>query len=299
MNAKNKNLRLLSLVAGLFAVLILAGSAYAKDITEMIPKNASGVLIIDYAKNGFGDKVLKFFDKVATADDKKATEALKNRMGFSFNDPVFLSTISKVAVVYLDEVSKGPITSTNVPVAFIIQLAKKEAFMTHLSNMKASVSKSGAYNLYAKKDQPQIEVLEDPKNKAEYFAFTTSEDFFVAGTGYDTAFDALNKVLETAKDAKLSIKESGNFNGALKVFPMDQPVYFYLDGSYIAKFSAEEKIMSDLNFIKSFCYSVGVEGTKIIKNGVLITDKTAAGNAFAKYFTKEGSALTAPAMLDN
>jgi|GEM_PF-3830337 len=285
---------------GVLTILIFAYGAFAAEITEAIPRDASAVLFVNYSKNNFMQKCVGFFNQLASHEDIKTVELLREKLGFSFNDPVFLSSIGTLAVVYMDEMAKGNTPSPQVvPVAVVLKMADKNAFMINLQNMKAAVSKDSKdneYNLFEKKDSLEIEIIEK-KDKSEYFAFCVRDDLFIAGMGEKTAFDSINRVLSSLSK-KENIASDETFKDTLKAYPLETPVYFYMSGAFVKRYAAKENILPELNFIKSVCFTFNVDKAKILATGSILTDKNNKDNAFTKYFTIEGGALNAPAMLD-
>ncbi len=275
-------------------------AAFAAELEKAIPENASAVLFLNYSKDKFYEKSVKFFNQIAALEDKKETDALREKMGIAFNDPVFLASISGVAAVYFDDMKKQPLSTQEVPLAIVLKMANKEAFMINLQNFKAAVSKDSPdneYSLFVRKDSIEVEIVER-KDKTEHFAFVVVDDLLIGGFGAKTAVNSINRVLNVIKKGEGGIDGSSNYKQALSAISADVPVYFYLDGAFVKKYAAEESLLPDLDYVKSVCFSFNAAAGRLTVDGAIITDKDNPKNAFAKYFTFEGAGLKAPAMLD-
>ncbi len=283
------------------ALLLSTAPARAAELEKAIPADASAVLFLNYAKNNFYEKSTKFFNQLASLDDKKQTDALGEKMGIVFNDPKFLASIASVAGIYFDDLIKNKPAAGEIPVALVLKMADKDAFMVNLQNFKAAVSKDSAdndYNLFVQKGSLEAEIIEK-KDKSEYFAFVVKDDLLIGGFGAKTALRAIAKVLNALRDENGSLANAPEYKHALSVIPADTPVYFYTAGAFIKKYAAEESLLPDLDYIKNACFSLDIAGESITASGAVITDKDNAKNTFTKYFTFEGADLKAPAMLDN
>jgi len=282
-------------------LLLSSVTARAAELEKAIPADASAVLFLNYAKNNFYEKSIKFFNQLATLEDKKQAGALGEKMGIAFNNPQFLSSISRVAAVYFDDLIKNKPATDEIPVALILKMADKDAFMVNLQNFKAAVSKDTAdneYSLFVQKDSLEAEIIEK-KDKTEYFAFVIKDDLLIGGFGSKTALRAISKVLNVMEGKDGPLGEAPDYKHALSVVAADTPVYFYTAGAFVKKYAAEESLLPELDYVKSVCFSLDIAGESITASGAVITDKDNHKNAFTKYFTFEGADLKAPSMLDN
>lgn len=293
--------------SGILCVLVFASiflsmpAARAVELEKAVPADVSAVLFLNYAKNNFYEKCLKFFNQIATLEDKKSTDALREKVGIEFNDPKFLASIGGVAAVYFDDMIKTKPSASENPAAIILKMANKDAFMINLQNFKAAMSKESPdneYSLFAQKGSLEAEIIEK-KDKSEYFAFVVRDDLLIGGFGSKTALNSIGRILETVKKQDGGLAETPGYKRAISVISADTPIYFYLCGDFVKKYAAEESLLPDLDYVSGACFSLNVDGDIITADGAIITDKDNPNNAFTKYFSFEGEQLKAPAMLDN
>lgn len=300
---KIKNFTLAALCAIITAVLSFAPAPSAAiELEKAVPADASAVLLMNYAKNDFYKKCIDMFNRIATPEDKKSTDALREKVGIEFNDPKFLASIGGVAAIYFDDMLKAKTPSAEEnPAAVIIKMADRDAFMINLQNFKAAMSKESPdneYSLFALKGTIEAEIIAK-KDKSDYFAFAVHDDLLIGGFGSKTALASVSRILDAVKKQDGGIAETAAFKEARSVVAGETPFYFYLSGDFAKKYAAEESLLPDMDFVKSVCISIDFENGGAAVDGAVITDKNHPSNAFTKYFTFEGEPLKSPAMLDN
>lgn len=285
------------LTAALFFLPALAPAGAAAEITRLIPKSAPAFLLVDFSRNDLSPRLAKLAVKIAAAKPASA-DPLAEAVGFAYDNPEFLKTVSSVAVVYLESDPSKNATEKYVPVSFIIKPADRKGFEKAVAAMKEKLLKGpGEYSAASEtQGSLEIEILKE-KNGKGAVAFFSHEDYFVLGVGTETAVDSVKAVSACIADGA-GIDSARPFIEAVKAVPLSANLYFYLDGIYVRKYAENQKLPEKIDFINSFCFAADAAGNSLNLKGAFVTDVKNQANAFTKYFTADGRPLVSPSMLD-